>query len=368
VGLNPLCALFPHNPVHTSPYSPSSRLFLNVLYLDVEAIADFAECQAARALVAKPEFQARLRALRAAELVDYEQVAAVKFEALELLYRHFRDYHLSRGTERGQAFRTFQDERGEPLHKHTLCEALQEHFQREDSSTWGWPVWPEAYRDPDAEAVAAFCAAHQERVEFYQYLQWQADLQLGAAGLRSLELGLGVGTYLDLAVGVDRGGAEVWANQRFYSLEARIGAPPDLWNPMGQDWGLPPLVPERLREAAYAPIIAILRAHMQHAGALRLDHVMGLMRLFWVPPGQTARAGTYVSYPLQDLLAIVALESQRNQCLVIGEDLGTVPDEVREAMREYGVLSYRVLYFEKEADGNFIAPANYPRQVLVTAT
>jgi (1->4)-alpha-D-glucan 1-alpha-D-glucosylmutase len=368
LGLNPLCALFPQNPEHCSPYSPSSRLFLNVLYLDVEAIDDLAECQAALALVEGPRFQARLQALRAAELVDYGQIAAVKLEVLELLYRHFQDHHLSRVTERAQVFQAFQQERGEALRQHALFEALQEHFHRDDPTVWGWPVWPEAFHAPDSPAVATFYAAERARVEFYQYLQWQAELQLGAVGLRSLELGLGIGTYQDLPLAADRGGAETWANQQCLSLDARIGAPPDHWNLMGQDWGFPPFIPERLIQAAYTPFIAILRANMRYAGALRLDHVMGLMRLFWIPPGQTPREGTYVSYPLSDLLAIVALESHRNRCLVIGEDLGTVPDEVREAMREHGVLSYHALYFEKERDGSFIAPGDFPRQALVTPT
>lgn len=153
-----------------------------------------------------------------------------------------------------------------------------------------------------------------------------------------------------------------------YALEAGIGAPPDDFNLNGQDWGLPPLVPERLRDAAYAPFIATLRHNMRHAGALRIDHVMGLMRLYWVPPGGTPADGTYVSYPLDDLLGILALESQRNRCLVIGEDLGTVPDQVRQALRPLGVLSYRLLYFAREADGAFLRPADYPAQALVAAS
>ena len=367
VGLNPLHALFPHNPNHISPYSPSSRLFLNVLCLDVEAVPDFAECQAAAEQVRDPGFQARLRALRAEELVDYQAVAAAKLQILDLLYLHFRQHQLPAG-ERGKAFRAFQAEQGEPLRMQALFETLQEHFHALDPQIWGWPVWPEPFRDPASPQVAAFCAEHPERVEFYQYLQWQAELQLAAAGRRSRQLGLGVGLYQDLAVSVDRGGAEAWANQRLYALGAGIGAPPDDFNLNGQDWGLPPLVPERLRDAAYAPFIATLRHNMRHAGALRIDHVMGLMRLYWVPPGGTPADGTYVSYPLDDLLGILALESQRNRCLVIGEDLGTVPDQVRQALRPLGVLSYRLLYFAREADGAFLRPADYPAQALVAAS
>src|SRR5690606_8894077 len=187
-------------------------------------------------------------------------------------------------------------------------------------------------------AVAEWARAHADRVEFFQYLQWQAERQLAYVGRRSYEVGLGVGIYQDLAVSVDRGGAEAWAWQSAYALGASIGAPPDEFSLSGQDWGLPPLVPERLREAAYAPFIATLRANMRHSGALRIDHVMGLMRLYWIPLGAPPAQGAYVRYPFADLLGILALESRRNRCLVIGEDLGTVPEEVRAALARIKAL------------------------------
>jgi (1->4)-alpha-D-glucan 1-alpha-D-glucosylmutase len=368
VGVNPLHALFPHNPEHVSPYSPSSRLFLNTLYLDVEAMEDFRECEEVHTTVRSAAFQARLKALRDAELVDYAGVAEAKAETLARLYTHFRTRHLAAGSPRGRAFREFQARGGEPLRRHALFEALQERFHRDDPSVWGWPAWPDAFRDPQSAAVAEFAAAHAERVEFYEYLQWQADLQLERIGRRAAELGLGVGLYVDLAVSIDRGGAEAWANQALYAASASVGAPPDDFNQKGQDWGLPPFVPDRLREAAYAPFVATLRASMRHAGALRIDHAMGLMRLFWVPPETEAVGGTYVHYPFDDLLGILALESHRNRCLVIGEDLGTVPDEVRHAFAEFGVLSYRVLLFERTGSGDFKPPAEYPSHALITAT
>jgi (1->4)-alpha-D-glucan 1-alpha-D-glucosylmutase len=367
VGISPLHALFPHNPAHASPYSPSSRLFTNVLYLDVEAIDDFRECAEARRLVRSAEFQSRLKRLRDAELVDYAGVAAAKFQVLEMVYAHFRARHLAPGDGRAHAFRGFQAAGGEALRRHALFEALQERFHREDPSIAGWPAWPAGFRSPGAPEVASFARRHADRVEFYEYLQWQADLQLGVAGRRSFELGLGVGLYADLAVSIDRAGAEAWANQALYAVAASVGAPPDDFNLSGQDWGLPPLVPERLRAAAYAPFIATLRANMKHAGALRIDHVMGLARLFWVPPGGEPAAGAYVRYPFDDLVGILALESQRNRCLVVGEDLGTVPDEVRATLAAAGVLSYRLLYFERHPGGDFKPPADYPKQALVAA-
>lgn len=205
-------------------------------------------------------------------------------------------------------------------------------------------------------------------MEFYEYPQWQADVQYARATHRSFELGLGVGVYEDLAVSVDRGGAEIWAIQDVFARGAGAGAPPDDFNLQGQDWGLPPMIPSLLRAAAYEPFIAILRANMRRAGALRIDHVMGLMRLFWVPPDGKAIDGLYVRYPFADLLGIVCLESERNRCLVIDEDLGTVPDEVRHALWEAGVLSYRLLYFERRHDGEFKSPHEFPEQTIVSTS
>lgn len=368
VGVSPLHALHPHDPARASPYAPSSRRFKNVLCLDVEAIEDFAECVEAQAAVRSPAFQARLARLRAPELVDYAGVGAAKFAVLERLYAHFRARHLDADSPRAQAFRAFQRAGGAALRRHALHEALQAHFQRTGAPAWGWPAWPQPYRDPDSSACAQFARAHSDEVEYFEYLQWQADLQLAAAGRRSLELGLGVGVYEDLALSVDRGGAEAWANQHLYALRASIGAPPDDFSLKGQDWGLPPMAPARLQAAAYRPFVETLRANMRHAGALRIDHVMGLARLFWVPAGGAPADGAYVRYPCAELLGLLALESQRNRCLVVGEDLGTVPDEVRAALGAAGVLSSRLLYFEREHSGEFKPPAAYPRQALVAVT
>ena len=368
VGVNPLHAMFPHNPAHASPYSPSSRLFLNVLYIDVEAVEDLRECEEVLNEVYSAPFQARLQKLRETPLVDYPAVAEIKLAVLDRLYAHFRMRHLRAGSNRARMFRDFVSRGGHQLRCHALYEALQERFHREDPGVWGWPAWPKGYRNPASPEVAAFERANSERIEFYAYLQWQAEQQLAQVGRRSFELELGVGLYEDLAVSIDRGGAEAWANQDLYSVTASVGAPPDDFNLGGQNWGLPPLRPERLRDVAYAPVIATLRQNMRHAGALRIDHVMGLARLFWIPEGKSPAEGAYVHYPFADLLGIVALESHRNQCMVIGEDLGTVPDEVREALGAHGILSYRLLFFERNAEGEFRPPAEYPANALVAAT
>ena len=368
VGVNPLHALFPDQPQRCSPYSPSSRLFLNVLYIDVDAVIGASGDPALSDYVADPAFQARVQALRDAELVDYEAVAAIKLDVLRRSWQSFCGRHLAVESERAQTFRQFRAARGEALQRHALFEALQAHFHAADEAVWGWPAWPAQYRDPAAAPVQRFAAEHAHEVDFHAYLQWLADEQLTAVGNVSWTLGLGIGLYQDFALGVSPGGSDTWAYRDAYAIGAYVGAPPDEFSPHGQDWGLPPFVPQRLRELAYAPFIEALRATMRPSGALRLDHVMGLMRLFWVPAGRSAREGAYVSYPFDDLLGIVALESERNQCLVIGEDLGTVPDALRSALAAAGVLSYRPLLFERTPDGAFEAPRDYPAQALVAVS
>ncbi len=368
IGLNPLHALFPTDPPRASPYSPSSRQWINVLYIDVEAVDDFAACEAARRHVESPGFQGRLAALRAAPLVDHAGVATAKFEVLELLFEHFRARHLSPAgapDARGEAFLAFVSAQGEPLRQHALFEALQAHFAAADPQCWGWLAWPEAYREADSPEVQAFAAEHAERLQYHQYLQWVAEHQLARAGERCKALGMGIGLYLDLAVSVDRGGSDAWAARHCFAVGASIGAPPDEFNPAGQNWGLPPLRPDHLRTHHYQPFVQMLRANMRHAGALRIDHVMGLMRLFWIPPGRSPHDGAYVRYAVEEMLAIVAVESHRHGCMVVGEDLGTVEDAMREALARADVLSYRLLYFEKQQGGGFTLPAAYPAAALV---
>lgn len=366
--VNPLHALFPDRAEQASPYSPSSRAHLNVFYLDVEGIADFAESAPTRSMVHTLAFQAHLRALRASPQVDYRTVAESKLKILDRLYRHFRSNHLAHGTDRARAFRAFQALHGERLREHALFEALQEYFRAQDSNVWGWPVWPAAYQNPKAPEVAEFCRTNLARVEFFEYLQWQASLQLASVGTRSWELGLCVGLMFDLAIGVAEGGSATWSRRALYAFSASTGAPPDEINRLGQDWGLPPWIPHQLTAAAYEPFIELLRANMRDAGALRMDHVMGLYRLFWVARGFAPADGAYVMYPFEDLLGILALESQRNRCLVVGEDLGTVPDEVRDAIEPMGVLSTRLLYFERDEDGSLKPPHAYPTNAVAAVT
>jgi len=365
IGLNPLHALFSHLPENASPYSPSSRDFINPLYLDIEAIEEFHRSDAARQLVHSNRFQTRLQSLREPQLVDYSGVWCAKLEALELIYRQFRQELTDTAAARTHCFREFQACGGDALYKFALFEALQGFFHDQDAAIDTWQQWPEAFHDPDSASVAEWAATQQAAIEFYQYLQWQAELQLASVQQDCARHGMQTGIYNDLAVGNERFSAQCWAEQELYALGTGIGAPPDDFSPTGQSWGLPPLIPQRLRDQAYHSFINSLRANMRNAGALRIDHVMGLMRLYWVPANYAADQGTYVTYPFDDLLGILALESQRNRCLVIGEDLGTVPDEVRHALWVNKILSYRILLFEKDWQaGSFKPPSEYPSLAL----
>lgn len=363
VGLNPLHALFPSEPELCAPYSPASRNFLNVVYIDPEAIPEFERCDEARRLVSSPVFQQRLAALRAADFVDYAAVTTCKMETLRLLYTEFE---LSASKPRRHDFDIFLKNSGEDLEKIALFYTAQEHFLGA-GLTGGWPAWPEGWQDPEGPAAQALLAAENGAVRFHCWLQWVAASQLAAAERRARERGMAIGLYMDLAVGSNGGGAETWADQALYVREATVGAPPDPLALQGQDWGIPPMLPEVLLERAYEPFVRLLRANMSQGGALRIDHVMCLLRLWWVPRGRPSAEGAYVHYPLDDLMAIVALESQRNRCLVIGEDLGTVPPAIRRAMPEHGLYSYRVLFFEKDGE-RLRAPAEYPAEALVTVT
>ena len=368
IGLNPLHALMPANPAHISPYSPSNRQFLNVLYISVEDVPDFPECEAAQQCVAEPKFQALLRELRATRNVDYVRVAAAKFEVLSMLYASFRTRHLDEERPRGEAFRRFQAVQGEPLRLHAIYDALDGHLRLQGPQYWGWPSWPEEYRDPASPAVQRFARERIEDIEYFEYLQWLAAEQLSAAQSAAREAGMAIGLYGDVAVGANPAGSETWSNRHLYLQGASVGAPPDALALKGQDWGIPPQDPNELRIQQYEPFIGLVRNMMRYVAALRFDHVMTLYRLWWVPRGLLSKDGTYVHYPLQDLIAILALESHRNHCIVIGEDLGTVPEAMAEAMEHYRAYHYKVLLFEQVADGSFKPPTAYVPGAMAVVT
>ncbi|HGO5290839.1 TPA: 4-alpha-glucanotransferase [Photobacterium damselae subsp. damselae] len=364
VGLNPIHSLFPANPEGASPYSPSSRRWLNVIYIDVSSVCEFAQSDAAQQLVGSHEFQQRLAEARQSNWVNYSEVACLKMAALRLLFDTFVTRHLEKNTERAKQFLNFVEQGGESLLHQAAFDALHALLKSQDNTMWGWPVFPESYRHFDSQAVQTFIQENQHEVQLYMYLQWLADCQLAEVQELAEEKGMVMGLYRDLAVGVCDSGAETWAQHGELCLDVSVGAPPDILGPLGQNWGLPPLNPEVLVERAYQPYIDLLRANMRHCGALRIDHVLGLLRLWWIPKGESAKAGAYMYYPVEDLLAILALESHRHQCTVIGEDLGTVPDEIVDKLATAGVHSYKVFFFETAVDGGYFSPRHYPDQSM----
>jgi 4-alpha-glucanotransferase len=367
VGLNPLHALAPADPDRSSPYSASSRHFLNVLYIAVPQVAEFQECTAAHARLAEQGVGERLRDLRGREWVDYRGVAELKFEILALLYREFRDRHLAKGTERARHFRAFVAAGGELLQMHALFDALDRHLRATLGSASGWTNWPEEFKDVHGSAAAQFAAAHPDDVEFFAYLQWLAHEQLREAQALARELGMPVGLYGDYAVGANPSGSETWSERSSYCMGAEIGAPPDPLALKGQGWGIPPQDPLQMQAQRLQSFVRLIRNNMRYYGALRLDHVMAMFRQWWVAAGFSPTEGAYVHYPLEQLLTVLSLESSRNACLAVGEDLGVVPDEIRRALPEFGLYHYKVLLFEK-LDGRFRRPDEYVRHALATAT
>jgi 4-alpha-glucanotransferase len=360
VGLNPLHALFLDEPEHVSPYSPASRLLLNVLNIDVTAIPEFAACKEAQALFASAGFQVELEASRAANFVRYAAVADSKLPVLRLVFAS-----VDESSVRYAAFEQFMRLGGVPLQRATLFQALRSHFSSGDPDRSDWRAWPPEYRDSDSDDVARFGRENRDELRFLAWLQWICDEQLAAAAAAARATHMRIGLYRDLAVGADPNGAEIWANAEAVVQTASIGAPPDIYNPPGQNWGLPPFHPRALRAEGYRSFIDLVRANMRHAGAIRIDHVMALQHLYLIPHGHEPGDGAYVGYPLDDLVGILALESSRHNCLVIGEDLGTVPAGFRERMDAANILSYRVLFFETDpVDGSFVAPERYPERAV----
>jgi 4-alpha-glucanotransferase len=330
--INPLSAPLPLRGQQPSPYYPSSRRFVNPLYLRVE------EAPGASALGADLErLAARGRGLDADRVIDRARVFDLKMDALERIW--------AKGTAGRNDFDRWVRERGRSLQEFGIFCVLAEHHGG------GWHGWPSELRRPTSPEVARFADANRDRVRFHQWLQWLAEHQLTAASAE-------VGIMQDLPIGVDPDGADAWAWQDALATGASIGSPPDRFVTRGQDWGLPPFVPHQLRALGYEPFIETIRASLRRGGGLRIDHVMGLFRLFWIPHGLPPAEGAYIRYPADDLLAIVALESQRARATVVGEDLGTVEEGVREKLAEHGILSYRVAWFEERP------PAQYPELAM----
>lgn len=368
IGLNPLHARHLARPDDASPYAPSSRLFLDPVYIDVQAADDLAGCPEAIAAIAQFDFQVRLAAARKQRLVDYPAVTALKLPVLEHLYRHFRKRAADPDDARGADFRCFRQQGGEPLARFAEFEALRLHLRESEGRVSGWQDWPEELREPAGPGVERFRRDAAQRIEFQIYLQWVAAAQLRDAAAAARAAGMSIGLYRDLAVGAAQDSAETWSEPHLFAHGISVGAPPDMLNRQGQTWGLPPWNPRALARQGYAPFRRLLAANMRDAGALRIDHVMALLRLFWIPQSMSGADGGYVRNPFDELATIVALESERNRCMVIGEDLGSVPEGLRASLQDRGFLSYRVLVYERhwQGDGEFCRPDEYPRQSLAT--
>jgi 4-alpha-glucanotransferase len=353
LALNPLHAIANRQPYNTSPYLPLCSLFRNYLYLDVERVPGFLPEDAPAEEIAT---------LRATELVEYERVAGIKLQALR---RGFQRFQASGDTG---AFDEFVRIEGRLLHDFAVFCALEEHIHALHPEVWLWKDWPAEYHDPRSPAVAEFAEQHRDQVLFHKFLQWQVDQQLAEVQDHAIAQGMKIGLYHDLALATDRFGADLWINRPFYASGARVGAPPDELAPGGQDWGFPPPSREAHRENGYELFAQSIRKNARHGGALRLDHVMRFFRLFWIPDQLTAAQGAYVKDYAEDLLGILALESARRGFIVIGEDLGTVEWSVRQKLAEAGILGYRLLWFEKNLDGSFRLPQEYPADAAVSTT
>lgn len=353
VGVNPLHALFLAQPEHCSPFSPSNRRFLNPLYIAVDQLPGFAPGIGDEPLIER---------LRRASLVDYAVVARLKLEALRHLWTHWRADARAKQSGAHADFTAFRQSKDPALEQHARFEALSFSMQA-DGHAAGWATWPPGYRNPESPKVAAFANAHKDEVDFHAWLQWLADRQLSEARRRALAAGMRVGLYLDLAVGDVPDGSATWSDPDLMAAGAHIGAPPDAFNMDGQDWGLSPLSPVELRDRALAPYRNLLDDALSHAGALRIDHAMALRQLFIIPRGASPRDGTYVRYPMAEMMSALAAASRARRTIIIGEDLGTVPRGFRQVMARAEIQSYRLLYFEREASA-LRRPRAYPRRAL----
>jgi 4-alpha-glucanotransferase len=368
VGLNPLHALFNSSPYNTSPYLPSSRFYRNFLYLDVTAVPDSSESPRAVSMVKDATASGLLRRLRAEEHVNYNEVSRLKYRVLKEVFLSFLENHGrgSRPTERWQRFQDYVGSEGTYLKRFATFSALRERVLAGTPPVYTLQEWPAAFRNPDSAEVESFTKENEDEILFWMYLQWQIDLQLSDVQTYAREKGMLLGLYHDEALAIDRNGADSWAYGDALHDGFSVGAPPDAFAPDGQDWGFAPPVREKAQQSGYELFRARLQANCRHGGALRIDHVMQLRHLFWIPEGGKPADGVYVKDYESDLLNLLALESSRQGTLIVGEDLGTVPFDFRERLMAKGFFSYRLFYFERDDQGNMIPAHYYPENALVS--
>ncbi|PMR73224.1 4-alpha-glucanotransferase [Billgrantia endophytica] len=360
LAVSPVHAMFSADVHQYSPYSPSSRLLYHVLHSAPEALLGETAVNAA---IARCQLDETLTQLETDELLDWPRAARTKLTWLRALYDDLKQRKDDESAEAHRALATFREARGNVLETHCRCEALQSHRGERD-----WRQWPAALRDPSSLEVARFAEAHADDVDFHVFLQWLASEGLARAQASARHAGMSVGLIADLAVGADAAGSQAWSRQAEMLEGLSIGAPPDTFNVLGQDWGLIPFSPQGLVRSGFRSFIDMLRAAFAHAGGVRIDHVLGLMRLWLVPHGAAPTEGGYVRYPLDDLLRLVALESWRHRAIVIGEDLGTVAPGFRERLAHHGILGMRVLWFERDDGGDFLPPALWSPTAIATSS
>lgn len=362
VGINPLHAIANRMPFGISPYSPISRLYKNFIYLNIEGIPEINKDEV---FTVKDE----IKFLSDSELIDYEGVSKLKISLLCDAFETFYKEHYLKGTKRGIAFKRFVLEEGEDLNSFATYMALSEYFRDPKNPEYSWHNWPEEYRTPDSAYVKEFRKNYKKRILFYQYIQWCIEEQLMELSSIAKESSMPLGIYHDLAIGSIGQCHDTWMEQGLFAMDIDLGAPPDDFNPDGQNWGFPPLVPTEMEERGYDFFIKVIRKNMKHFGVLRIDHALGLFRQFWIPKGSHPKEGAYVMYNYEDLLRIIALESVRNKTVVVAEDLGTIGENVRENLLRFNMLSYRLLYFERNyPDLSFIPPDKYPEMALCSVT
>lgn len=367
-GVNPLHAIPNSAPFGVSPYSPLSRLYKNHIYVDIERVPEVSESPALRRFIFSPAVQSRIKDLRERTLIDYESVASLKEKILRKTFSIFYKNHFAGKTRRGKDFQTYIKEEGKELESFAVYSALRDYMRRV-KNVHSWRDWPSELQDVRGKAVDEFRKSHARDIVYYQYVQWIIDRQLRDLSREARRLQMPIGLYFDMAVGSARGGSDAWSRRDVIAEGAEVGAPPDDFSPDGQNWGFPPFIPERLRETGYEPFIRTIQKNMKYGGAIRIDHALGLFRMFWIPSSMEPRDGAYVEQPFEALIRIIALESVRNRTLVIAEDLGTMSENVRKVLKRFRMLSYRLLYFERKyPDPAFLPPSKYPEMALCAVT
>jgi 4-alpha-glucanotransferase len=359
VAISPVHAMFSDDLQRFSPYGPSSRVLFNALHIDPSAVLGEEALQEVLREHGLAEEGARLEAN---ELIDWPASSSWKFKVLRALYRRFNQ---AGGAARA-AFDAFRAEEGDVVEDHARFETMHA-WLRSQQKNGDWRSWPEEYRDPRGAAIEAFAREHADEVGFHAFLQWQAALGLQQAQNAAREAGMAIGLISDLAVGADPAGSQAWSRRNQLLNGLSVGAPPDVLAPLGQNWGLGAFSPVALRRHGFQAYIEMLRSAFRHAGGVRIDHVLGLTRMWLVPDGFPSTQGAYLRFPFDDLLRLIALESWRHRGIVIGEDLGTIPPGFGERLASAGILGIRVLWFQRR-DSRFLPPSAWPQEAIATTT